>query len=166
MSRFSFYHRVFVGLNIDEPDKTPLVEVPTEALAAPPPSESRSLSDPEVGPVGLYPCSNCRKFYKGPAQAAYPALVMGSESEREHLRLCPPCFEEILDTCQTQLYEAIAGETAGLAYSHCLDCGDAPGRAALFVTLYPSKEEPRQFYGRLADSCVASARATWLVRDP
>ena len=166
MSGFSFFYRVFVGLNIEEPDKTPLGETRGSPFAASPPSEWSGHSDPEVRPMGLYPCSNCRKFYKGPAQAAYPALVMGSESEREHLRLCPPCFEEILDTCQTQLYEAIAGETAGLAYSHCLDCGDAPGRAALFVTLYPSKEEPRQFYGRLADSCVASARATWLVRDP
>ncbi len=112
--------------------------------------------------MGLYPCSACGLFFKGAAQAVYPALVFGSESERKHLRLCQPCFGDYLEKCQENLAEAVAGNPPGSLNGHCLDCSDAAGRTALFVTLYPSKEEPRQFYGHLADGCVGAARLAWL----
>ena len=112
--------------------------------------------------MAFNPCSACGLFFKGAAQAAYPALVFGAESERKHLRLCPPCFGDYLEKCQESLSEAVVGNPPGLTIGHCVDCSDAPGRTALFVTVYPSKEEPRQFYGLVADGCVGAARLAWL----
>jgi hypothetical protein len=113
--------------------------------------------------VGLFPCAAHGAFFKGAAEAAYPSLVMGKESEREHQRLCHECFSSLIALCEEKLSEAVVGEKPPAFNQRvCAMCGGAAGRASLFVTVYPRGEEPRNFFGAVCDRHVDAARAAWL----
>ena len=113
--------------------------------------------------MGLFPCSVHGAFFKGAAEAAYPALVIGAESEREHLRMCHDCFTQYEANCEERLAEAVVGQKPPANDQRlCLMCGGKAGRANLFVTLYPKGEEFRNFYGALCDADVVPARVAWL----
>jgi hypothetical protein len=114
--------------------------------------------------MGFFPCSFHGAFFKGAAQAAYPALVQGTESERAHLRLCGDCFSVFLTSCEDQLTEAIEGERPPTADQRvCVMCAGSPAPAALFVTLYPSGAAPRNFFGAVCPDHMVSAKAAWGV---
>jgi hypothetical protein len=105
-------------------------------------------------------------MFKGAAEAAYPALVFGNDSERTHLRLCHDCFATFLEECQERLTRVVYGAKApGKPTEVCCMCGGAPGRTKLFVTAYPKGEEEQQFFGAVCDADVGAARVAWLGPD-
>lgn len=113
--------------------------------------------------MGFYPCSGHGAFFKGAAEAAYPALVSGVASDRAHLRFCHDCFVQFLARCEEALVEVRNGTRADTVTERvCCLCGAAAGRTAVFVTAYPKGEPERRFFGGVCDEDVDAARAAWL----
>jgi hypothetical protein len=105
-------------------------------------------------------------MFRGAAEAAYPALVEGNDSERTHLRLCHDCFTQYVAECEEKLDSVVYGAKApGPTTQMCFVCGGPPGRTKLFVTVYPRGEQERQFYGAVCDYDVGAARVGWLGPD-
>ena len=116
--------------------------------------------------MAFYPCSNHHAPYRGPAQTAYPAIVEGSESNRRHLRMCQPCFEDYLGSITAKLEEVDfeATDAGGSSIRKlCKFCGATDPPLTVFVTAYPKGEEGRAFYGGCCRSCEPQARAEVLL---
>lgn len=114
--------------------------------------------------MGFFPCSKHGTFFKGAAETAYPAWVFGVDSERTHLRLCHECFVTYVEQCESSLTEAIEGERPRADNQRvCVVCGGSNTESALFVTVYPKGQPPRQFFGPLCLDDVAAAKAAWLI---
>jgi len=113
--------------------------------------------------MGFYPCSGHGLMFKGPAQAMYPALIEGGNSERSHLRFCKDCFADVIAQAEKVLTEVIAGAKPESANQRvCYLCQAEGARFALFVTAYPKGEEPRQFFGAVCADDLGAARAAWV----
>ena len=116
--------------------------------------------------MGFYPCSGHGLMFKGAAEAVYPALVEGGNSERAHLRLCHDCFVAFLARAEELLVEVIAGAKGGAGdQRRCYRCDAGDTRAAVFVTAYPKGEEGRQFFAGVCAEHLDAARAAWLGAD-
>lgn len=117
--------------------------------------------------MAFYPCSNHHAPYRGPAAAAYPALVDGPSTDRRHLRLCQPCFGDYLESVENRLQEVDYGNAKANGPSEsapCAFCGSNKGcPVAAFVTAYPPKAEERAFYGRVCRDCESTAKAELLL---
>jgi hypothetical protein len=118
--------------------------------------------------MAYYPCSNHHAPYRGPAAAAYPALVDGASTDRKHLRMCQPCFGDYLAQAEARLTEVDYGNPDGAAPDSgatCAFCGghrnDCP--TAVFLTAYPPKADERSFYGRVCRECEGKAKSELLL---
>jgi len=115
--------------------------------------------------MAFYPCSNHHFPYRGPSFAAYPALVNGTTSDRKHLRMCEPCFDEYLQAISERLEEvSLDGTDSGelqetWACSWCRQA--APWR--IYVNAYPKKESGRLFFGAACDLHEPQARSLVLL---
>jgi len=114
--------------------------------------------------VAFYPCSAHGTMYRGAAEAAYPAIVEGGASDREHLRLCHECFEDYLVGCRDSLSEVIVGaKEPANGKRACYVCSAPGAHAAIFVTVYPKGSDERQFFGAVCSDHMDNARAAWLL---
>jgi hypothetical protein len=97
----------------------------------------------------------------------YPALVLGRDSTREHLRLCDRHFNELLNYCRSHLEEVIydAPQDTQFALATCCVCGGDPSHGRLvFVTAYPQGHDEVQFYGQVCESDVSKLATCLLLR--
>jgi hypothetical protein len=118
--------------------------------------------------MAFYPCSNHHAPYRGPAAAAYPALVDGASTDRKHLRMCQPCFADYLAAAEARLAEVEYDKPGGASpeeSSACSWCGEKWGKCptAVFLTAYPTGEAERSFYGRTCRECESAAKAELLL---
>jgi len=102
-------------------------------------------------------------MFRGPAEAAYPAIVHGQTSDRGHLRLCHDCFSDYIATAEGTLYE-VSDELAPTdAQWVCLVCRDSDADRRVFITAYPRGERPRQFFGGFCATHEPQVREAYLV---
>ena len=116
--------------------------------------------------MALYPCSFDGARYRGPSQAMYPAIVDGAYSEREHLRLCPPHFQQLLEYCRQHFQEVVYDmpDAQQDKMAVCSGCGGELDHAKLvFVTAYPQGEEEVQFYGSVCTRCESGVARSLLL---
>ena len=113
--------------------------------------------------MGFFPCSKHGDMFRGAAQAAYPAIVEGQESQRSHLRLCDGCFADYISAAEASLNEVGNGNPPPNGEWLCCVCGDQDAQLRVFITTYPRKSEPRQFFGGLCRAHKDVAANTWLV---
>jgi hypothetical protein len=115
--------------------------------------------------MAFYPCSNHHAPFRGPAHAAYPSLVNGASSDRKHLRMCLPCFEEYMGTLAGTLLEVdfSRSDTAELTATWpCSWCRNA-AEWRIYVNAYPKGEPERLFYGAACEAHLSQARSTLLL---
>lgn len=112
--------------------------------------------------MALFPCTRCGQRFVGRAASFYPALLLGRTSEREKVRLCPPCSDEYLAALSPRLQEvdwtnpSLPLDTDRPA---CMVCKGPATGGAVFITHYLPGEDRGDFYGGVCDSCVPEARA-------
>jgi hypothetical protein len=99
--------------------------------------------------MALFPCDQHGARYHGAQQTAYPAIVDGSVVMRERRRLCPDCFQDLVDWCNT--YLQLAEDPS--ARRGCALCDVEISRFAVFVTLYAKGAEREDWYGRACATC-------------
>lgn len=117
--------------------------------------------------MAMFPCSFDGARYRGPSQAMYPAIVLGRDSKREHLRLCNSHFNQLLDYCRSHLEEVIydAPQDTQLSLATCCVCGgDASDGRLVFVTSYPQGHDEVQFYGQVCEADVGELSDDLLLR--
>lgn len=105
--------------------------------------------------MALFPCSLCRKRPKGRLNAAYLAVLHGSDAERAKFRLCAGCFNETQETWLTRLDSVDPdSDQAFPEATACHGCGQ-PGTdlAPAFATTYQRGSERNDFYGYLDGNC-------------
>lgn len=109
--------------------------------------------------MARFPCSRCDAIYRGPQQTAYPAIVTPSVTYQQKLRLCPACFEMVIQDTAWSLADP---EDMGNKLP-CGICGSELTPVAIFCTYYETGQERRDLYGRLCagDCCVAFAERVW-----
>src|SRR6478672_8781000 len=101
--------------------------------------------------MAFFPCSNHHAPYRGPSNAAYPAIVNGMTAERGKLRMCVECFDAYVDEASQALIEVTDRESAERSPG-CYRCQEMTAREdfeSIFITVYPRGHEPRNFYGRV-----------------
>jgi hypothetical protein len=103
--------------------------------------------------VALFPCDQHGARYRGPQRTAYPAIVSGTVSMRERRRLCLDCFSALQSWCSAHLQDVDVIEEP----RWCCQCGTDAETYAVFVTLYPGRDERQDWYGRCCGACAASA---------
>jgi len=112
--------------------------------------------------MALYPCDIGAHRYAGPQQTIYPALVSGGWSDRRKLRLCPTHFDALLETCEERCIDA--NDTAGPPPQlGCVSCGafDTPISFGFYATVYPMRQERRDFWGSVHEKCASAFCADW-----
>lgn len=117
--------------------------------------------------MAFYPCSNHHAPYRGPSNAAYPAIVDGASSNRRHLRMCQPCFGEYLDSVGHRLtevnFEKSASGMEDDAPVGCAFCGASDPSLACFVTAYPKGTPERAYHGKVCAECEPRAVSELLL---
>ena len=106
--------------------------------------------------MARFPCSRCKKVYRGPQQTAYPALVTAGATYQERLRLCPDCFHLVVNDAVWSLADA-----DDLRKLPCGICGAVDTPVAIFCTYYENHQERKDLYGRL---CAGPCPTEFLVR--
>lgn len=107
--------------------------------------------------MAMFPCSADGARYRGPSSAMYPAVVIGRESTRAHLRLCTPHFQQLEQYCREHLEQVIYDQPESMQTQLlvCGLCGGQPDATYMvFVTAYPQGQEERQYFGRLCSRCA------------
>lgn len=118
--------------------------------------------------MALYPCSFDGARYRGASSAMYPAIVKGRDSEREHLRLCGPHFDQLESYCRQHLQQVVYDSPGPVQEELpiCNLCGGALSDERLvFVTAYPQGQEEVQFYGRTCGRCIPEVRKQLLLAN-
>jgi|SoiMetStandDraft_5_1073268.scaffolds.fasta_scaffold190464_1 hypothetical protein len=116
--------------------------------------------------MAMFPCSVGNHRYQGPQQSAYLGAVNGTRTERVKKRLCPQHAQGLIAVADELLEEldvnAPPSSNPDAASQRCFRCsGDAPDWA-LFVNIYPLKQEPRVWFGK---SCAADINEFLAVMD-
>lgn len=101
--------------------------------------------------MAIYPCDRHGARYTGSQQTAYPALLDGSVSRREKRRLCQVCFAVTREWCVQHL--ALYDQPEPLPEGCCICGGDTS--VAIFVTLYATREDRVDYFGRCCADCGA-----------
>jgi hypothetical protein len=105
--------------------------------------------------MAMFPCDHHGGRYRGAQRTVYPAIVNGSMSMREKRRLCLDCFSAVEQFCSGKMLDAESPYEA----EHCLCCENEYTPFAVFVTLYPGRDERHDYYGRACASCAAGEAA-------
>ena len=113
--------------------------------------------------MGFFPCSKHGLMFRGPAEAAYPALVIGQTSDRAHLRLCHECFTDYVAAAEGTLFEVSDVISPTDDHWVCLVCRDSNANRRVFITAYPRGEAPRQFFGGFCAAHEPQVREAYLV---
>jgi hypothetical protein len=108
--------------------------------------------------MAIFPCDEHGARYRGAQQTAYPAIVDGSVVMRERRRLCPDCFQRLVDWCNS--YLQLADDPS--MRRGCALCHEELSRFAVFVTLYAKGAEREDWYGRLCADCGLHAASVVL----
>lgn len=110
--------------------------------------------------MALRPCSAHGGRFSGPAESAYPAIVVGPDSERTKLKLCQPCFARYSDEVLSKL-TPVDDDDQEINFTHaCINCG-SPEEAGVrlnpvFVTWYPRGLARHDAYAEICTSCVGT----------
>jgi hypothetical protein len=111
--------------------------------------------------VAHEPCSACGQKFFGRSIMAYPALMLGPEPQRRRIRLCPQDAITYLSGLTQHLVEITGGNYSQVVERPvCRFCGqvDLPdGTKWVFVTIYPKRNERRDFAGLACPGCVGRA---------
>jgi hypothetical protein len=106
-----------------------------------------------AGPMALYPCDYGAHRYSGAQQTAYPAVLIGGQSQRRKLRLCPIHFAEYISSFDLVLNAADQPTIA----VQCWCCGTDKVDAALFLTYYEQGQERQDLWGSSCEAHLAAA---------
>jgi hypothetical protein len=112
--------------------------------------------------MAFFPCEQHGGLYKGAQQTAYPAVLNAHEVLRLKRRLCPPCFTELEEWCESFL--SVAGNENGMG--GCCVCGSEDAPDSIFVTLYAHKAERVDHWGRACAEHSGSDVREALFRVP
>lgn len=110
--------------------------------------------------MALRPCTAHGGRFSGPAESAYPAIVVGADSERSKLKLCAPCFARYSDEILSKL-TPVEEEDTEIQFEHkCLNCHkqevDGTRLNPVFVTWYPRGLARHDAYAELCSTCVGN----------
>jgi len=101
--------------------------------------------------MAMFPCSVGNHRYQGPQQSAYLGAVNGTTSERVKKRLCPEHTASLIDVADQLLEEMdVNAPPSGSGLSptrFCFRCKAEGNSWALFINIYPLKQEPRVWFG-------------------
>jgi len=107
--------------------------------------------------MARFPCSRCGAIYRGPQQTAYPAVVTLHVTYQEKLRLCPSCFQTVI---QDKAWSLTDPEDMGNKMP-CGLCAAPQTPVAIFCTYYETGQDRQDLYGRL---CGGECPTTFLGR--
>lgn len=114
--------------------------------------------------MAMFPCEIHLARYKGPASAAYPAVLIGGESNRRKYRCCLDCLTAKIDEAP---FKAILvdpnGDGSEMANSDhtCTTHPKKPATAAFFLASYKRGQEGETYYSALCDDCTDKALEHW-----
>lgn len=106
--------------------------------------------------MAMFPCSQCGRRFKGKSSTVYVAYSVGSDMERQRLRLCPDhasFVRQLVSPNEVPLDDD--GSELDVDFP-CLTCGSQAEREnsrQLFVTAYWPGEERRDYWSSLHAGC-------------
>jgi hypothetical protein len=100
--------------------------------------------------MAQYPCEICGARYSGKQNTLYPALLSGTLTIRERVRMCPSCCEAAmtLAVALQDVSELLSGTNG------CGGCREEGAPLAMFVTAYVRGGDREDVYARLCASCA------------
>lgn len=116
--------------------------------------------------MAMFPCSVGNHRYQGPQQSAYLGASSGNRNERQKRRLCPAHVNSLVDWAD-ELFEEIdvnAPPQPGADDNRraCFRCSTGAADWMLYVNVYPTKAEPRVWFG---NACAADVNEFLAVMD-
>ena len=106
--------------------------------------------------MAVRPCSLCKKRYTVAAQHVYPAIASLGTTLRGHLRLCPSCFDELINSWTNMGLRVDDDDYSSGRELRCVFCWDQIDRNdphQFFATTYARGEDRVDWYGQVHPEC-------------
>lgn len=116
------------------------------------------------------PCDACGQPFFGRSAFGYPAVLTTDGRRSRRVRFCGPCMSAYLQVLSGKLTQVRNGEySLALGQDSCCVCGkstDGEETAAVFITVYPKRDQRADFASLIHAACARQAEAEVLARGP
>jgi hypothetical protein len=117
--------------------------------------------------VAHEPCSACGQPFFGRSVLAYPAVIRGGLRRGQRVRLCPRCSKDYIAGLEKYLTRKVNDQwlpdSEGAVCKFCGDTEPKPDVSALFVTVYPTRNDRADWGGLACSDCSGRAAQEVLV---